>query len=312
MNQFFMKNRYQIILITVLLLFICTGCVSGNQKNTETEVEIPQVELEPSQWQVTQYGDADTLNEMFYTIENDKGELVIIDGGYTYHADRVRMVIKEHGNHVTAWIISHPHPDHAGAFNVIMEEKDDIVVDDIYTIDMNYELYEKTAQDYDDFSTAKTFREVISGLDNVHLVHENDTFHLIGLDFLVLYAWNDEVEQLEDHQCNNGSMMFKVSGTSMSMLFCADVQKEVQKYIIKRHKDELDVDYVQLGHHGNWGLTKKFYKYTKPKQVLFDSNDQIFVMEGTSFNADKLREYFDSEGVEWVNFSTAPNTVILE
>ena len=46
---------------------------------------------------------------------------MLIDGGHTTDADEVREVIKEHGNHVAAWILTHPHPDHVGAFNEIMK-----------------------------------------------------------------------------------------------------------------------------------------------------------------------------------------------
>ena len=62
---------------------------------------------------VTQYPDATGVQGTFYTITNDD-TLIIIDGGWADNESAVREVIAEHGNKVDAWIISHPHKDHAG------------------------------------------------------------------------------------------------------------------------------------------------------------------------------------------------------
>ena len=71
-------------------------------------------------WTVTQYGsDNDSAQSMFYTIKGSNGRLFIVDGGWAANEGRVRNVIKKNGNKVDGWIITHPHPDHVGAFNKI-------------------------------------------------------------------------------------------------------------------------------------------------------------------------------------------------
>ena len=107
-------------------------------------------------------------------------------------------------------------------------------------------------------------------------------------------------------------MLFVVSGHTEKFLFCGDVQKEVERGIIERHKDELDVDYVQTGHHGNWGMTTDFYQYTTPKAVFFDSTDVLLEPGEIGYDGGELKAYFDGQGAEFCNFTTAPNQITLQ
>ena len=43
---------------------------------------------------------------------------------------------RQHGNHVNAWILSHPHQDHAGAFNQIYASPDGITIDAVYDLSL--------------------------------------------------------------------------------------------------------------------------------------------------------------------------------
>lgn len=266
-------------------------------------------------WTVTQYASVTGAQQMFYTIEDMQGRLVIVDGGYDVDAEQVQNVIAAHDNHVEAWIITHPHPDHVGAFNVIAASPDGIVVDHLYSVQVNYERYQETAQEYDGFEACETYFQVLENLEKtteVHYVQENDEFEMIGLKVKVLHGWDEEVDSLPDHLCNNGSMLFVVSGHLDKMLFCGDVQKEVERGIIERHKHELDVDYVQTGHHGNWGMTTDFYQYMTPKGVFFDSTDALLEPGEIGYDAGELKAYFETQGAIFYNFSTAPNQIILQ
>lgn len=95
------------------------------------------------------------------------------------------------------------------------------------------------------------------------------------------------------------------------MLFCADMESELQYFIVDRHKDELDVDYVQLGHHGNWGLTAQFYEYTSPKAVFFDAPRWLTDTTDATYDAFILKDYFEKHGVQIYSFATAPNVIEL-
>ena len=55
-------------------------------------------------------------------IENGEGGLIVVDGGWTEHADYLLNQIKEKGGHVMAWLVTHPHSDHAGALAEILSK----------------------------------------------------------------------------------------------------------------------------------------------------------------------------------------------
>lgn len=264
------------------------------------------------EWTVTEYPSLDNVQSLIYTIEDDKGGLAIVDGGYTTDAGALRTIIAAHGNHVSSWIITHPHPDHVGAFNEIMTNPGDIQVDEIYSVDVNLERYRETAQSYDGFESCEEFYRILGTIDEskIHFVHEGDTFEILGLSSKVLSAWDENVDALPDHLCNDGSMMFKLSGYEESMLFCADVQKEMEPFIIEKHSEDLNAEYVQAAHHGNWGLSTDFYDLLNPKMVLFDSTDYLLNPE-SNYDASALKEYFEGRGIEVVNYSNAPTTLVI-
>ena len=171
-----------------------------------------------SPWTVTQYGN-DTGNQMmFYSITNARGQLVLIDGGWDTDAELVKSVIDAHGGHVDAWVITHPHPDHCGAFNAIMAANVDgsVVVDKIYTTPVNRKRYQETAHDYDRIEDYETFYILTKDADNVVYLNEGDAFDLIGLTGTVLHAWDEHVDALKDHLCNDGSLMFRLEAMMCS------------------------------------------------------------------------------------------------
>lgn len=289
-----MSNKARIIALLIASVLLFMACAITDKK-----------------WTVTQYGNPDGPQMTCYGIVNEKGEFILIDGGYDTDVPWVREIIRAYGDHVTAWIISHPHPDHAGAFNAIMKDNTEIQVDNIYTIEVNYDRYKETAQDYDHFEVYEEFLAITSEMDNVTYLKENDELEVAGLQMKVLHAWDKHTESLRINLLNNGSMMFVLTGEEDSILFCSDICKESENMIIESHKDDLDVDYIQLGHHGNWGMTTTFYDYTNPKAVFFDAPNWL-MEESDSYDAWKLADYFTEREIEIYRFQTEANTIVLD
>lgn len=272
-----------------------------------------KVVVKKPEWKVTQHSSASGGQAMFYTIEDNKGDLVLIDGGYVADAAQVSQVIATHGNHVSAWIITHPHPDHAGAFNAIAASMEGITIDHIYAVEVHGKRYGETARDYDQIETYETFLKVTGEVTNLTYLYENDELDLLGLHMKVLHTWDEDTDALTVNLCNNGSMCFTLAGAEDKMLFCADVENETETFILNRHlQDITDVDYIQTGHHGNWGMTTDFYGHMNPKAVFFDSGNNLLEPGNLGYDAGKLKNYFEGRGIAVYNFSTAPNQVTLQ
>ncbi|MDO4633833.1 MAG: MBL fold metallo-hydrolase [Eubacteriales bacterium] len=262
---------------------------------------------------VTQYGDDSGNQGQFYLIRN-QGELMVIDGGWAANAEKVRSVIKKYGNHVSAWILTHPHPDHMGAFNEIWQNPGNIQIDEVYTIDMDGELYHELAREWDEIDVYDNFVKITEGDPRIHFLYTGDELTLCGLQMKVLHAYSEKTAEISKDLANDGSMMFKLTNQEESMLFCADVGSRMSSSILKEYKKELKCDYIQMGHHGNGGLNKKFYKKTKPKAAFFDAPEWLMHPEDpeSTYTTPENAALMESLGAKIYDYSTAPNQITLK
>ena len=126
---------------------------------------------------ITQYADVTGKQAMFYTIEPEDGGLIVVDGGNAGNEDYVRSVIREKGGHVDAWFLTHPHPDHIGAFNRLWGElQSDIDV--VYAPDVDYLTYKERCYEWDEIQYYETFLDYMSDSDKVAYLYTGDELEI--------------------------------------------------------------------------------------------------------------------------------------
>lgn len=279
------------------------------KRNEDSTGHTPDLTTE---YLVTQYPDATGVQGTFYTITNED-TLIIIDGGWADNAPAVREVIEEHGGVVDAWIISHPHKDHAGAFNVIYADPGDITIEQIYDNGFDYEFIESVGEPYDDITIMETYHALTKDAPNVTHLKRGDVLDICGLTFSIYNAYDDivlySVGDEKDYQ-NNASLLMKVSSKNSSMLFCSDIKYDMNDYLFATYADELTCDYVQTGHHGNWSFSDAFYEATDACLFFLDAPSEI--TDNPQFPASILKESLLTSDKAVLDFSTAPNTVTLK
>ena len=259
-------------------------------------------------WTVTQYGPRD-INSSFYTIYNPKQGLIVVDGGWTEDASYVQEVIHSLGNHVNAWIITHPHQDHAGAFIALQKKHSGIKTDAVYTVEMASPEDCQAVASWDSMDTYQDFLTL--DLKNMTYLHTGDQLEVCGLQFDILSTFDEDVRELSGDYLNDGSMMFKVTGPEKTFLFCADVGKKMSKFLWKKYDSQLKADYVQMGHHGNGGLGKNFYTAVSPEKAFFDAPDWLMYDDSGTYETPEKIELMESLGSEIFGFDTAPNAVTI-
>ena len=262
-------------------------------------------------WTVTQYGREDAPRQsMFYTVVNSSGKLMVIDGGWRYEADTVRSVIRSLGNKVAVWIITHPHPDHVGALTEILGNNyTNISIGVIYSPKTRAKQYKATQKPWDEYSIYEQFNTLAKKTKKLKYLQEGDVRKVLGLELKVLNGWDKSIDQYKMNQCNYGSLMFKLKGQKRSFLFCGDVSKSRGKRIVKKYRKELKSTFVQCGHHGNWGLTKRFYDYVQPKAAFVDAPKSITEDKTGKYDAPALIAYLKEKNIKVYKYASGKKSV---
>ncbi len=302
--KWFRSLKVRLFVLFVIVSAVLIGC---NKAENETE----QVELE-DKWTITQYGPRE-INMSFYTIYNPTKGLIVIDGGWVEDEAYVTEIIQSLGGTVDAWIISHPHSDHAGAFNVIYpkQKKLGITIEDIYTVKLPSPEECLTVAPWDEVVAYEAFLAL--NIPDIIYLNTGDVLEICGLDFEIYSAFDETVREKSKDYMNDGSLMFKVYGETQEFLFCSDVGKRMTKHIIKNvGEDNLTSDYIQMGHHGNGGLKEKFYKLVSPSIAFFDAPDWLLNDPTGTYTTPQNKALMESLGSEIKSFNTAPNSIVLE
>lgn len=265
--------------------------------------------FEKDEWTISQYGPRE-INSSFYTIYNPKKGLIVVDGGWEEDAEYVRSAIALFGNKVDAWILTHPHQDHIGAFNVIYQDLQGIEIDKIYTVDMAAPKDCLAAAPWDNTDAYQDFLDL--EIPELEYVSIGDKFTLCDLTIEIYNAYGKHVKELSSDYINDGSMMFKVTGEKESMLFCADVGSSLSDYLLDYWGSKLKADYLQMGHHGFGGLKDDFYQMTAPKKAFFDAPEHMMKDTTGTYDNPENAALMESLGSEIISFDGTPHSVILK
>ena len=275
---------------------------------------------------------------LYDTITDDNGNLVIIDGGYAENCNDILDQIRKHGNHVSAWILTHYHDDHVQAFYTLLEhgKLNGVKIDRIYAPDYLKDLlttFPELKQD-ETFVLAQKWRKELDSLPQVRFLDEgNEVTLLDGLQMHVYNGWNRGKKLIWDASrrkqlINNAGLMFKLSTTENSILITADVERIMESELVQKYGNSLQADYVQCSHHGichgmyDQGFSPDFYCNTvKAKQAFIPNRSGMGTMMPLLRALTKrgmpvkltdgdtsvvLRSYSTTEGsdVPWVFYST--------
>ena len=268
---------------------------------------------------VTQFGD-DNYDKpsMFYTIDNQKGDFIIIDGGNNDEYDKVLKQIQLYGGTVDAWILTHPHEDHIGAFNEIYNNHiNEVKVNKIYAIDIDSDYYHEVYNEWDNIDCFDDFEKIIqlNGLkDNNKLeyVKDGDVYMDGVIPFKVLNTFTNKSYDISTGSLPNAaSMVLKLYGNKESMLFLGDIEQESANSILSKYGSELEATYIQTAHHGQ-NLDAAFYNHFEPRAVMVDAPNWLRQKDDSTHTSFENIEYFNERKIPIYTYDTAPNVILVK
>lgn len=226
-----MKKKHKkiisaIIAIIVILLYnYYTQDIEPS--NAKKEESIPVTNTVTSNLQIYFFdvGQADSIlilnNNTTMLIDagnNNDGKLLV---------DYIKNKLKI--NKIDILVGTHPHEDHIGGLDNIINELD---IGDIYLPEV--------------ITTTKTFEDVITAIENKDLAitvpEIGEKFTLGEADFEVLFTGTD------DRDLNATSIIINMLYGNKSYLFTGDTTEEVEETILNKN---IDIDVLKVAHHGS-------------------------------------------------------------
>ncbi|WP_395014376.1 ComEC/Rec2 family competence protein [Robinsoniella peoriensis] len=302
-----MKYKKQIF-ITLFLVILCSISITGAAAGRGGR-RADRRAASKNAWTVQQYGsDSDGSQSMFYTISNRKGKLIVIDGGWKQNESRVRSAIQRLGNNVDLWIITHPHPDHVGAFNAIVSNPQGIRIRKVLAPKINPAVYQKYAQEWDEYSIFEEFNGIMSGAGNLQYIKGGDTIDISGLSLQFFSSYDGRLEKTSKDICNDSSLVFKAAYNGKSMIFTGDINSRRANMLVKKYGKKLRSNYLQAPHHGNNNKRERFFKAVRPRVTFIDAPSWLRKFPAVKHNISVLKK----QGSRIITYGSSRRTVKLK
>ena len=240
---------------------------------------------------------------MSYVIKTKNGKLIVVDGGLPQDEPHLVETIKSYGGEVSAWILSHPHSDHGGAFTKLAENGfEGIKIDNFYYNIREqawYDKYEKYRADM-----VNTIRNSIAKLPAgvSHITSKGEVYYVDGVAIHVL---NDPY-WIESNSINNSSVVFRLDfDNGTRVLFLGDMGPAAgERLKADVPASELKADIVQMAHHGQYGVNKDVYEIIAPKVAMWNAPEWLWDNDGGSgyntgnYNPLEVRSWMDEIGAK--------------
>lgn len=201
-------------------------------------------------------------------VETNQGKMIMIDGGTEGDSGHLVESLLARGGRVDAWLITHPHSDHAGALKDILAHPEyGITIDNIYYSFSYLGWYQENESYRADFvgELMAAFQtlppqalhgDIAKGqemmVDNVKITVMNQPY---------LYSHNS---------INNSSVVYKLEINGKKAIFLGDMGEEAgRQFIADTPPEQLKCDIVQMAHHGQSGVGFEVYRVLQPEVCLW-------------------------------------------
>lgn len=208
----------------------------------------------------------------------EDGRFIIIDGGYTADAHALYNYLYDHnrrsdGITIAAWILTHSHGDHIGAFQAFVKT---------YAKKVNCEYLVSNAlpstitMEHEGSSTA------LSNLSTMQYAFANNNTRVLKMHAgQSVWFCNTELRMLFTHEnyypttpawLNPVSLVFQLRVNGQTILITGDCELDGNDKLVRMWSSELKADIFQINHHGYSGVVDSVVNYVDPTIALWPTS----------------------------------------
>lgn len=141
----------------------------------------------------------------------------------------------------------------------------------------------------------------INGLPGYKVIGNIDSGAHYDIDGVCIDVLGVTNEEITVNPYNNSSMILRFEDKDKTVLFLADAGEECGDKAIKKYRDLLDCDYIQMAHHGQKGVREEFYKAISFKACLWPTPKWLWdAAEGNAndFRTWQTRQWMNEKGIQ--------------
>lgn len=271
-----MKRKLVVLLVFILTI---TGC-SNNKKAMLYQLS------------------NQSYSQMMAYVINCDNKTIVIDGGTGEDKDNLVEQIKKvsHNDTVDAWFITHFHKDHTGALAAYLngDSYGEIKIKDIY-YNFPSEFWISTYEN-SRLIDLKIINDSFEKVENKTIVHEGDEFEFGKIELKVIRSFNDKITE---NAGNNSSTVYKVNVSNKNILFLGDLGLEGGNELLRNNRYEIqNMDYVQMAHHGQAGVSEEVYKVINPKHCLWPTTDWLWENDNNVYKTNETKKWIEKLNVK--------------
>ncbi len=230
-------------------------------------------------------------NGMGYVVTLEDGRYIIFDGGYAdqktgeSQADVLYEFLEENYKgrerkiEIAAWVFSHSHGDHYGAFQSFTSKYAD-------RVKVEYFIYNAPSQSvytsFDGFLEKTLPTYIPKSYPDAKIIkpHTGQILKFCNVEFEVLYA-QESFAPGKIALLNDASLILRMNVNGQKVLFTGDAEASASNLLCEMYGSYLKSDILQINHHGYSGGTVELYNLVDPTYTVWPTSQAAFDLRTT-------------------------------
>lgn len=221
-------------------------------------------------------------NGMSFICRLADGSFIIVDGGFVDNmsASRIYEVLRKQAPDpdnivIAAWILTHAHMDHIGAFMNFSELYTNKVTVETFIHDFPSDEQAAVTNEGGNKNDCIKLMKKYQG-SKIILARPGQEYYIRDMKIEMLYTTELFAPKDLDY-FNTSSLIFRLyAKNGQSVIFLGDCSEDTNDIISRMYEDYLASDIIQVAHHGSQGGSYRLAQYINPTYVLWPRGQKTF------------------------------------